>query len=299
MFQYAAGLSLSYLRQTTLKTDVTWFSDTKTKSTHERYGLDCFNTANQFATVQEINYYRGLQRNVAEDRFYRTLKYLGLKRYADLLPVGGNWYIQKHFHFDPAFHHIPDGSLIDGGFQSEKFFNPVSHLVRKHFSFRYPPTSEVSRMGDHIQNTNSVAIHFRRRDFVSDPIYKEKISTVGSVYYQNAINYLKSHLENAVYYIFSDDIDYVKQSFKLPEASIYVDCVNDWNSYDAMRLMSLCKHFIIANSTFSWWGAWLSESPQKIVTYPDPWFANMPQHNVKDLCPASWHAIHRYNPNSM
>jgi hypothetical protein len=95
------------------------------------------------------------------------------------------------------------------------------------------------------------------------------------------------------FFVFSDDLDFVRSSGMCPEGSVFVDCVEAWHDYDALRLMSLCRHFIIANSSFSWWGAWLAENPSKIVIRPDPWFANMPENDTRDLCPEGWVALKR------
>lgn len=293
MFQYAAGLSLAHHHQTTLKLDVSWFSEGKATAFHERYGLDCFNVTEQFATNQEIDFHRGLMKNVSEDRYSRILSKMGLSRYANLLPLGGQWYMQKGFHFDPDFYQSPQKCLIDGGFQSEKYFSPVANILKKHFSFRYPPTLGVSKLEDEIAQSNAVSVHFRRGDFVANETYKNSISALGLGYYKNAFQMILERVQDPKFYVFSDDIDYARTCGICPKDSVFVDCVEHWHAYDKIRLMSLCKNFIISNSTFAWWGSWLSEAKDKSVIYPDPWFANMPQNDSSDLCPASWLPVTR------
>jgi len=293
MFQYAAGLALAHSRNTVLKLDVSWFSEGNAAVAHERYGLDCFVLNGQFATAQELDSCRGLQRNVAEHRYARLLNKIGLRRYADLIPLGGSWHVQKHFHFYPEFFDLPDRCVIDGTFQSEKFFAPVAKIIKKHFGFRYAPSSKVAALAQEIQSCEAVAIHFRRGDLVNNPKYQKSQAPLGTDYYKRAIDQIRSRIVKPTFYIFSDDIAYAKESDLCPDGAIFIDCIKDWNAYDALRLMSLCKHFIIANSTFSWWGAWLSENPEKIVIHPNPWFANMPQNDTRDLCPDSWISIPR------
>ena len=293
MFQYAAGLALAHRRNTVLKLDVSWFSEVNAAAAHERYGLDCFVLNGQFATAQELDSCRGLQRNVAEHRYARLLNKIGLRRYADLIPLGGTWHVQKHFHFYPEFFDLPDGCVIDGTFQSEKFFTPVAKVLKKHFGFRFAPSEKVAAMAAEIEGCEAVAIHFRRGDLVNNPKYQKSQAPLGAEYYKRGIDQISSHIAKPTFYIFSDDIAYAKESGLCPDGAVFIDCVEDWNAYDALRLMFLCKHFIIANSTFSWWGAWLSENANKLVIRPDPWFANMLENNTRDLSPESWLAIPR------
>jgi len=294
MFQYAAGLALAHRRNTVLKLDVSWFSEGSAEASHERYGLDCFVLNGQFATAQELEWCRGHQRNVSESRFGKFLSKIGLTRYAELLPTGGNWHIQKQFHFYPEFFDLPDGSVIDGTFQSEKFFAPVAKILKKHFGFRFAPSKKVVKLAAEISECEAVAIHFRRGDLVNNPKYQKSQSPLGADYYRRGIDQICSCIAKPTFYIFSDDMAYAKKSDLCPDGAVFVDCVEDWNAYDALRLMSLCKHFIIANSTFSWWGAWLAENPEKIVIHPNPWFADMPENDTLDLCPDGWVSIPRW-----
>jgi len=234
-----------------------------------------------------------LQRNVAEHRYARLLNKMGLRRYADLIPLGGTWHVQKHFHFYPEFFDLPDGCVIDGTFQSEKFFAPVAKVLKKHFGFRFAPSEKVVAMAAEISTGEAVAIHFRRGDLVNNPKYQKSQAPLGADYYKRGIDQIRSRIPKPTFYIFSDDITYAKESGLCPDGAVFVDCVEDWNAYDALRLMSLCKNFIIANSTFSWWGAWLAENPEKIVIHPQPWFADMPENDPRDLCPERWVSIPR------
>jgi len=293
MFQYAAGLALAQRRNTILKLDVSWFSEQNAEANHERYGLDCFLLDAHFATNQELAWCRGHQRNVAESRFWRLLSKFGLQSYAELLPTGGNWHIQKQFHYYPEFFDLPDRSVIDGTFQSEKFFAPVAKIIRKHFGFRYGPTVKVAALAGEIQGCEAVAVHFRRGDLVVSDKYKVSQAALGMEYYQAAFGQISEMVSEPRFFVFSDDIEFARNCGVLPDGIVFVECVEGWNSYDALRLMSLCQHFITANSSFSWWGAWLSENARKVVIRPDPWFANMPENDTRDLCPEAWVSIPR------
>lgn len=298
MFQYAAGMALAHRRNTVLKLDVSWFSEGSAAVAHERYGLDCFVLDAHFSTEQELEWRRGHQRNAAESRFGRLLSNIGLRRYAELLPIGGNWHIQKQFHFYPEFFDLPDGTVIDGTFQSEKFFAPVAKIIRKHFGFRYKPSREVAALAEQIESCEAVAVHFRRGDLVSSERYKVSQAALGMDYYREAFAQIFSKVRSPRFFIFSDDLDFARTCGVCPQEAVFVDCVEEWNPYDALRLMSLCKHFIIANSSFSWWGAWLAENQSKIVTRPEPWFSNMPENDTRDLCPEEWIAVSRSGRNN-
>lgn len=291
MFQYAAGMALAHERNTVLKLDVSWFSQGNAAVAHERYWLDCFVLNAQFATEQELEWCRGHQRNTAEVRFGRLLSKIGLRRYSELLPTGGHWHIQPQFHFYPEFFNLPDGTVIDGTFQSEKFFAPVAKILQRHFGFRYETTREVAALMEQIKGCEAVAVHFRRGDLLTSA--KSTQDPLEAGYYRTCLDLLGKRVRNPKFFIFSDDVEFARGCGICPEGSVFVDCVEAWNAYDDIRLMSLCRHFIIANSTFSWWGAWLSGNEEKIVFRPEPWLATRPQHNLRDVCPEGWIAIPR------
>jgi hypothetical protein len=172
-------------------------------------------------------------------------------------------------------------------FQSEKFSVPVTNLLRLHFSFRYPPPPEVATLAERIRSGPSAAIHFRRGDYTRNATFNSEIGVVGHDYYHRAVRLLRERSPNATLYIFSDDIETVARAFSPPGPHVFVRCVEHWHPWDKIRLMSLCDHIAIANSTFSWWAAWLNSSPTKLVIAPDPWFANS-RHDSSDVVPASW-----------
>jgi hypothetical protein len=294
MFQYAAGLALAHRRNTVLKVDVSWFSEGSAEASHERYGLDCFVLDAHFATAQELAWNQGRQRNSVESRLGYLLSKIGLRRYAELLPTGGNWHIQKQFHFYPDFFDLPDATMIDGTFQSEQFFAPVAAQLRRAFHFRYPATREVEALAEMIRSGPSVAVHFRRGDYLKHKGYSRGIGAVGYEYYDNAIHMLKSRLPaETKYFIFSDEIEAVEREYKPSVPATFVNMFQGGNFFDKIRLMSICQHNIIANSTFSWWSAWLNSNSEKIVIHPIPWFANMPEKDTRDLFPEGWIAINR------
>lgn len=136
---------------------------------------------------------------------------------------------------------------------------------------------------DYIQSVNSVSIHFRRGDYIGNRIHE----TDKTEYYKEALNIIQSKVENPVYFVFSDDINWIRENFKTSFETHYIDFNDSESNYEDLKLMSSCKHNIIANSSFSWWGAWLNSNPDKIVISPKKWF-NDDMLNYEDVIPQSW-----------
>lgn len=159
--------------------------------------------------------------------------------------------------------------IISGHFESSSFFDPIKHEIIKEFTPREKPLEKNSRLYKEILNTESVCVSIRRGDFVAVPEYKKEHDVCTFEYYNNAINYMKDKLENPKFFIFSDEIDWIKENYKF-------DCEVEYESgddpvWEKLRLMYSCKHFIISNSTFSWWSQYLSRNENKIVIAPSRW----------------------------
>nr|VFK65587.1 MAG: Glycosyl transferase family 11 [Candidatus Kentron sp. TUN] len=131
-------------------------------------------------------------------------------------------------------------------------------------------------------------MHIRRGDYVSDKEANTLIGTCSLDYYQRAVRLLQERIEsNPRFYVFSDDPDWVQANLRLDGQMHIVRHNNTDTNFEDLRLMSACSHHIIANSTFSWWGAWLNPSPQKIVIAPARWFKS-DKLDDRDLIPSSW-----------
>jgi len=176
---------------------------------------------------------------------------------------------KKEFEFDK---HVFDqkSKLIIGVWQSTEYFADINDLLFQEFSFKTPQDKKNRDISEKIINCNSVSIHIRRGDYLNSEWGKLLSVINGITYYKNSIEYIEEKITNPHYFIFSDDIQWAKDNLKLASCT-YVDHNKDEASYIDMYLMSLCKHNIIANSTFSWWGAWLNKNKEKIVIMPDKW----------------------------
>lgn len=161
---------------------------------------------------------------------------------------------------------IRNNSLLDGYWQEEYLFNRVKEELRKKLVFKNKVVSNIAE--------DSVSIHARRGDYIGD--HFADLSKTD--YYQRSIEYIKNRVKNPIFYIFSNDVEWSKQYFSfIKEEKIFMPQGSPTND---LQLISLCKHNITANSTYSWWGAWLNNNQSKIVIQPIPW---LKKQNIEKL----------------
>lgn len=173
-----------------------------------------------------------------------------------------------------------------GFYQSEKYFKEIEAVIRKEFKLKDPLGITSQEYTDKILGTkNSVSIHIRRGDYALDTKTNKHHGVCSLDYYQNAIKHINEKVESPTFFIFSDDIEWVKENLKINDA-IYVSNP-EIKDYEELILMSTCKHNVIANSSFSWWGAWLNQNPDKIVIAPKQWTANKTADEL-DILPKTW-----------
>lgn len=190
--------------------------------------------------------------------------------------------IEQYLHFNEKYLKMKN-VYFEGYWQSEKYFINIKEKIIKEFNF--PEITEQKNISilEKIEQRNSISIHIRRGDYLNNTLYSNICNTR---YYKKAINYIESKIDNPIFFIFSNDINWCKENFYFEEAYFV-----DWNigksSFRDMQLMSLCKHNIIANSSFSWWGAWLNDNKEKIVVAPTKWL-NDERVNIDDIIPEGW-----------
>jgi hypothetical protein len=174
-----------------------------------------------------------------------------------------------------------------GYWQSEANFSGYADLIRNEFEFSQPLPDRVLQIVDSIVRNNSISLHIRRGDYVSNPRANKYHGLCSVAYYIQATGLIKRLVSNPFYFIFTDDPTWAKETIcPLLENSLVVEGNVGQCSYIDMQLMSLCKHNIIANSSFSWWGAWLNKSREKIVIAPSRWFTS--GKISSDILPLSW-----------
>lgn len=262
MFQYAAGLSASHRLGSQLIIDN---GESKNDRTHS-YSLSVFNIN---AGIMEKNVLPEIDR---EGRGNTNVL---------------SYYKAEKFNYDKKFEKIKNNTYIEGFFQSEKFFKGVEAQIKKDFTLKNPAEGRNEEMLHKIRNCEAVSLHIRRGDYFDN--WKNRIfhGVNLSVYYKKAVKFINKRFKNPVFFIFSDDPQWVRENFKGIKESVVVDINDSKNGHEDLRLMSSCKHNIIANSTFSWWAAWLNDNKNKIITAPKKWFNN-PFINISDLIPKEW-----------
>lgn len=204
--------------------------------------------------------------------------------------LGLGFYPEAHFEFDIKLFTLEPNTYIEGFFQSEKYFGFVEEKIRNDFQFKTKPDSFNQHLIDMITSSNSISLHIRRGDYVQKKRYQNLYATCSLDYYKRGVEHIAKTVENPKLFIFSDDPNWVRQNLNLPYECIFVDNNSGSKSYEDMRLMSLCKHNVIANSSFSWWGAWLNNNSEKIVIAPQKWF-NDEKIVQTDVIPQSWTRI--------
>mgnify|MGYP001419648640 CR=1 FL=1 len=195
---------------------------------------------------------------------------------------------EKSLLFDESLLRINDNSYVDGYFQNEKYFYDIRDIILEQISINRPLSNFTKSIQKKINSLNNTcSIHVRRGDMAND--INVKIHGVCSVeYYNNAIEYLKNKLGEVNYFIFSDDFEWCRSNLKIDNA-IFVESDEHRIAHEDIYLMSLCDHNIIANSTFSWWGAWLNDNVSQISIAPMEWFKDKKyQKQSQDIVPNGW-----------
>lgn len=277
LFQYATGRALAIKHNTSLKFDLTLLNqDPKDKYTKRNFELNLFHTSCEIANDADIERFTKLS-------LYRKV----LRKISPALNSKYFYAYQNGFEFDARFTEFPKNTYLDGYWQSEKFFIDIRKELVQELTINKPFTDKVKIAQQLIANSNSVSLHIRRGDYVSDKGASEFHGILPLSYYYESIKYLNEKHNDLKVFIFSDDMDWVKEHLKIQNQCVYIDFNKKDDSVFDIYLMSLCNHNIIANSSFSWWGAWLNQHTDKIVIAPNQWFANKSL-NTKDLIPSSW-----------
>jgi hypothetical protein len=189
--------------------------------------------------------------------------------------------------YDCRILNTPKNVYLDGYWQSEKYFREIKDVIRSEFQVKYPQDTKSQEIGKVISSTQSVSVHVRRGNYASNPRVNSHHGTCAVEYYQECAKTIEGKLSSPHYFVFSDDIAWAKVNLDFHYPTTFVDHNDPSHDYEDLRLMSMCRHHIIANSTFSWWAAWLNANPDKIVLAPRQWL-NDPAIDTRDLLPSNW-----------
>ncbi len=269
MLQYALGRRLSIQYNSPFFLDLSWFESNKDLAHPREFRLDSFNTA-----YQTVDYKKLLWKLRYTDHF-KTINPFKLKNIKE----------KDVTVFDESILQAGDNILLEGFFFNYKYFDSIKDLLIKEFTPVEPMNAANVTSLQKIKNTNSVSLHIRRGDYAHTDFH----GMLSKSYYENAIHYIAQQKGHLQLFIFSDEPEWVRQNmqFDYPHEII---CFNkDAHNYFDMELMKHCKHNIIANSSFSWWPAWLNEYADKIVVAPEKWFNQRKLSGT--LIPETWSLI--------
>ena len=281
LFQYAAGKALAEHHRTELTLDLYTYS----KHPYRTFGLSKFDIAAREATREEVHRFTGSN---------PVIRYLNKRQNYFLCP---KVFAQPHYHFYEDFFSMPAELYLSGYWQSEKYFSPVAPLIAAQFTPKEPLDVRNVSLQKKMQSENSVSIHVRRGDYTSKN-YNSFFGMLSKEYYEKAMATISGRVDNPVFYFFSDDPIWCRQTFSGWKAD-YIDHNLGENAFKDLVLMASCRNNIIANSTFSWWSAWLNSHQGKMVIAPQQWFRlnyldkkepvyPSRYYNTKDLIPDSW-----------
>jgi hypothetical protein len=269
MFQYAFYKALQN-KYKDVKVDLLSFNDYKL---HNGFELD-------FIFNIKINKANSFVSKLYNPK-YRNWTVRKLRRLLNLKKV---YFEEKEcFIYDENLLAYPSKRFYWGYWQTEKYFKHIEAEIRNDFIFKTPLNKKNELLFEKIKNTTSVAVHIRRGDYVNHPLFGD---ICDENYYNKAIKHIQLEVKKPTFFIFSNDMVWCKNQLNLPNAT-YVDWNIGDDSYIDMQLMSYCKHNIIANSSFSWWAAWLNNNGNKIVIAPQMWINNV-DNAVIDILPTQW-----------
>ncbi len=277
MFQYACGRALALQNNEALRLDTTTLQNSVTDQyfTARPFELNIFNADAVIAGEDELAMF-------FPKRIPLKFWYKWIKNYRH--------YVEPFFMYDNEVAKLKGNIFLRGYWQTEKYFLTYESVIRKDFKFLLQKNDTTVSIENSMQLQNAVSIHVRRGDYVSSPTANSFHGVAGLDYYQAALHKMEQLVEKPMYYLFSDDCPWAKEHLvKDRNDIIIVDHNKDKDSWQDMYLMSKCKHHIIANSSFSWWGAWLNNSINKVVIAPKKWFADLEKNEqTQDLIPQSW-----------
>lgn len=253
LFQYAVGKAASLHHNVPLKLDILNY---ETYKLHNGFRLGQFSAEFQIATETEVEQFKG-----KSDLIGKINRKLGLKK-PYLKEVQNNTFQSSVFSSNQLY--------LDGFWQNEKYFKQISDNLVADFKVKKDFISINKKFRQEVCKNQSVGIHVRRGDFLKHL----DIGVLSLQYYRRAVSYIQDRVEKPTFYLFSDDLNWCRTNLDFIDNAVFVDQTK--SELDDFQLMQECKHNIIANSSFSWWAAWLNQNSDKIVVAPKRWMANQP-----------------------
>ncbi|HUC01322.1 MAG TPA: alpha-1,2-fucosyltransferase [Candidatus Paceibacterota bacterium] len=287
MFQYAAALAVAKRNGTDVVVDTVHIQD---RLPRPHFTYRTFDLADVFLLDPPLTALSKVSRRVpipgvwlGADLFaMNAAEFFGRRRII---------YEDERKELDRAVFEAKDNSILYGRWEDERYFPESGKEVRASFRFRHSLAGEAAALERDICAGNSVSLHVRRGDRASVGVVTKLMGTTNASYYKNAVEHVAKAVSSPKFFVFSDDIEWCKKNIVLDSPAVFVPASAAGPKGEFhLHLMSLCRHNIIANSTFSWWGAWLNENPGKIVVGPKEWSASATA-SGKRVIPSSWVAL--------
>jgi hypothetical protein len=276
LFQYATGRALAVAHSRDLVIDLHWYHAMPAGSTPRRELLSQLRIVASFADSAG---------NPAA--FAPAPRGLWQKLFQPAWPVRE----RKTFRRDPRLCPPPSGHtswVLDGYWQCPTYFQAIRPLLLSEIAPRRAPDPHYADIAARIEASESVSLHVRRGDYVHSASASAAHGTLPLAYYARAMAHVRARCREPVVFVFSDDPQWARENIATGVKTVYVESApGDEAVIDELMLMRRCKHQIIANSSLSWWGAWLNENPHRIVTAPQRWLAERPL-DLRDLIPPDW-----------
>jgi hypothetical protein len=279
MFQYSTGRALSLKHGVPLLLDRSYLDRRDTGITHtfREFQLDVYRTRYEIASRESLQ----AALRVEDNRVLRRLS----RKFPRL--VRNRLFRQKSTTYMPQIRHVRPPVLLEGFWQCDQYFSDIRTQLLTDFEPRQPASERNARLLEKIRSTSSISVHVRRSDYVVNPEAHRFHGVCSVDYYERAAAYHAGRVADPHFFVFSDDPGWARANIELSHSTTYISWNSGHDDYWDMYLMRHCSHHIIANSSFSWWGAWLGERPGKRVIAPARWFA---AHDVNDgdIVPRDW-----------
>jgi hypothetical protein len=281
LFQYATARALSEKQHSEVMLDLNFYTQKGLKA-HEFYALKYFKI--NAGIVNNSNIKLFYSNNILKKIQRKVLRLTGKGEIKQV-------YEKRQFAFDPKIFLYTGSIYLRGYWQSEKYFESIENIIRAELSLDNPLTPRTLEISEEITSKkNTVSLHIRRGDYATDTKTYNVLGLCSLDYYQKCVSLLEKELDNLNLYVFSDDLTWAKENFICDHPLYFVDHGDIEYSYEDMYLMSLCEHNIIANSSFSWWGAWLNNNSNKKVFAPQKWTVNTETTSL-DIVPKDWYLV--------
>jgi hypothetical protein len=279
MFQYAFAYAVSKRSDVD---EVKLSTESYLNDTFRKYELDKYAITLKLANIDEVKKIKYQKENI----YQKVIRKLTRKK----RELSQLCYVEPHFHFDYNVLKSINKKYFEGYWQSEKYFKEYRNDLLNQFKLINPIHSKSEYYKKLILSSSAISLHIRRGDYVSVDKNLQIHGVCSLDYYSKAVKKIEEAIKKPLYFIFSDDLEWAKQNLEFIKNKKFVELDKSIHDHEEIYLMSLCKHNIIANSTFSWWGAWLNQNENKITIAPKKWF-NDPSKDTKDIIPKEWICI--------